>query len=76
MADWELAVERIAGEVRVLSATVQQHIADDKEKWDRNSETHKDLYIRTERPSWMVTWALGGLMSAVVGLAVYLVTRG
>jgi hypothetical protein len=40
-----------------------------------NRETHKDLYGRTERPSWVVTWVLTIMGSAVGALAVWALTH-
>jgi hypothetical protein len=40
-----------------------------------NRETHKDLYGRTERPSWVVTWVLTIMGSAVGALVVWAATH-
>lgn len=73
--DWEVSHERLDGRVTNLEASFATHTKDQEARWSENRETHKDLYTRTDRPPWSVTFVLGGLMSAVVGLSVYLLTH-
>ena len=40
-----------------------------------NRETHKDLYQRTERPSWTVAWVLTIMGTLVGGLTIWAVTH-
>jgi hypothetical protein len=55
-------------EVENLQAAFEKHVED-------NRQTHKDLYGRTERPSWGVTWALTVMGTILGGLLIWAVTH-
>lgn len=59
---------RLQTEVENLQTALANHVRDSK-------ETHKDLYQRTERPSWVVTWVLTIMGSAVGALVVWAATH-
>lgn len=57
---------KLQTEVLALQETVATHIKNTRER-------HHDLYQRTERPSWAVTWTLtvmGGLIGSLLVWAV------
>ena len=55
-------------EVAHLQDTLTSHVKE-------NRETHKDLYQRTERPSWTVAWVLTIMGGLVGSLAVWALTN-
>lgn len=59
---------KLQTEVETLQAAFEKHTTD-------NRATHKDLYTRTERPSWMVTWVMTIMGSLCGGLAIWAVTH-
>lgn len=59
---------KLQTEVEQLQEAVTVHVKE-------NRETHKDLYQRTERPSWVVTWVLTIMGSLVGGLTIWAVTH-
>ena len=59
---------KLQTEVGSLQEVVATHIKE-------NRETHRDLYQRTERPSWSVTWILTIMGGLVGSLAVWALTH-
>lgn len=59
---------KLQTEVEQLQEALATHVKE-------NRETHKDLYGRTERPSWTVTWVLTIMGSITGGLLVWAVTH-
>lgn len=73
--DWEREVARLDGRVDSLAGQVHAHSAADEKAWAANEARHKELYETASRPAWSTTYLLGGMMSALVGLVVYVATR-
>lgn len=51
--------------------------ADSFDKWKNNDFCHFKKYVeaRLDRPSWVVTFILSGLLAVIVGLITYVVGR-
>jgi hypothetical protein len=72
---WQVEVKRLDGRIDGVDKAMVVHIDAEQKMWERNSETHKDLYGKLDRPSWAVTVILALLSSSTVGLMVYSATR-
>lgn len=59
---------KLQTEVAQLQTAVADHI-------EKNRDDHRDLYQRTERPSWLVAWVLTVMGSLVGGLTIWAVTH-
>jgi|GEM_PF-4135034 len=59
---------KLQTEVATLQDAMVTHVRE-------NRETHKDLYQRTERPSWTVTWVLTIMGTLVGGLSIWAMTH-
>lgn len=70
-ADVRIEISDLKGRV----TSVEAYITDDKKRWETNSTTHRDLYGRTERPSWLVAWVLTIMGTLVGGLSIWAVTH-
>lgn len=64
----ELTVWEVDRRVTSIEGVLNKHMND-------NRDTHKDLYTRTERPPWMVVWAMGVMGSLLGGMAIYIITN-
>lgn len=65
--------ERIQNQEEAFAEHVKKQNGSMDKIWAELAAIRQDL---NGRPTWGVTVAIGGLLSAVVGLATYLVTRG
>lgn len=77
MAEAELRVElsKLEGRVTNVEARFEEHVAGTRQWQKENRDTHKDLYSRTERPSWVTTWVLTIMGSLVGGLSIWALTH-
>lgn len=62
-------------EVRNLQESLASHRKAFDAHTEQNRLTHKELYSRTERPSWTVAWVLTLMGGALGSLAVYALTH-
>ena len=74
LADWEVPVARLEGQVKTVQATLESHIEAEREKWADQEETNKEFRKKIDRPSWAITVILSALSSICVGLITYVAT--
>lgn len=67
--------DEVPGWGQVLQSEVADLQADLAEHTQQNRATHKELFTRTERPPWLVVWAMGIMGSMLGGLIVYVATN-